>query len=53
MISTMTEIAIAGEDHSLTGAGDSAAGRFLDGHREREMLAVSGDDEQGVVNAHT
>ena len=41
-----------GEDHSLTGRGDSPAHRFLDGHAACQELAVSGDQEQGVVNAY-
>ena len=42
----------AGEQHSLTGGGDGGAGGVLDAHALVQVLAVSGDDEQGVVDAH-
>ena len=41
----------AGEQHGLTGGGVGGAGRVLDAHALVEVLAVSGDDEQRVVDA--
>ena len=42
----------AGEQHSLAGGGDGGAGGVLDAHAVVQVLAMSGDDEQGVVDAH-
>ena len=42
----------AGEQHGLTGGGDGGAGGVLDAHALVQVLAVAGDDEQGVVDAH-
>ena len=35
----------------LAGGRDGAAGRLLDGHPGRQVLAVAGDEEQRVVDA--
>ena len=43
----------AGEDHGLTGGGGGATGGLDDRHALREVLAVAGDEEEGVVDAHT
>ena len=42
----------AGEQHGLAGGGDGGAGGVLDAHALVEVLAVPGDDEQRVVDAH-
>ena len=41
----------AGEEHGLAGGGDGGAGGVGDAHALVEVLAVPGDDEQGVVDA--
>ena len=41
----------AGEDDDLTGGLDGTADRLLDRHAACEVLAVPGDEEQGVVDA--
>ena len=41
----------AGEQHGLAGGGDGGAGGVGDAHALVEVLAVSGDDEQRVVDA--
>ena len=41
----------AGEQHGLAGGGDGGAGGVGDAHALVEVLAVPGDDEQGVVDA--
>ncbi len=40
-----------GEDHGPAGGGDGASGRLRDGQPAGEVLAVSHDQEQGVVDA--
>jgi hypothetical protein len=42
----------AGEDDDLTGGLDGTTDRLLDRHAACEVLAVPGDEEQGVVDAH-
>ena len=42
----------AGEEHGLAGGGVGGAGGVLDAHAVVEELAVPGDDEQRVVDAH-
>ena len=42
----------AGEQHGLAGGGVGGAGGVLDAHAVVEVLAVPGDDEQRVVDAH-
>ena len=43
----------AGEDDGLTGGLDGTADRLLDRHATCEVLAVPGDEEEGVVDADT
>jgi hypothetical protein len=41
----------SGEQDRGAGRGDGPPGGLLDGHPEAQVLAVAGDDEQGVVDA--